>query len=233
VSDFGRRARLSLHPPSNVSDFRSRNDNELDRLSSDDLIAYIRAAHAHGRPDDAARALAILVFRHFEDVKRRVSLKVAREEVEDVAMEAVESAIRSAFDGTAIGQFVNWLHRIVDRRIADHYRRREARPRTTPLPEEHEEAEDVFGKAVAIVDPETEAAEEVADVRAAAERAMPENEVHQRVVDLYVYEDLDAATTAGRINELFEELDPPMSADNVHQIVSRFRKTLRRLLEDD
>jgi RNA polymerase sigma factor (sigma-70 family) len=233
VSGFALTARLSVHPPSNVPEFRPLTETELDRLSSDDLIAYIREARAHGLPEEATRALGILVFRHFEDVKRRVSLKVPREEVEDVAMEAIESAIKSAFDGTAMGQFVNWLHTIVDRRIVDHYRRREARPKTQPLPEEHEEAEDVFGKAMAVVDPENEAAEELADLRAAAERAMPENEVHRRVVDLYAFEDLDAATTAGRINELFETLDPPMSADNVHQIVSRFRKKLRGILEDD
>ena len=47
-------------------------------------------------------------------------------------MNAVTAAIKSAFDGVAIGQFVNWLNTIVDRRgIADYHRKREGEPAVT------------------------------------------------------------------------------------------------------
>jgi DNA-directed RNA polymerase specialized sigma24 family protein len=60
---------------------------------------------------------------------------------------------------------------------------------------------------------------------------MPENPVHRAVVDRYIFEDLSAEETAEVINDTFDdELKRPMTTDNVHQIASRFRETLRRLL---
>jgi RNA polymerase sigma factor (sigma-70 family) len=209
--------------------FRPLNDAELDRLDSDALIAHIRAANDAGRPDNGGRALAILVFRHFDDVRRRVSIKVPTADVEDVAMEAVTSAIRSAFDGTAIGQFVLWLDRIVRRRIADYHRRAESRPQEAALAEEHEEAEGIWGEGATSPD-DTGAV----DVQSVIDRALDElNPVHRGVVDLFVFDDLPAREAAERINEeLGEELARPMSVDNVNQIVSRFRKAVRAKLED-
>jgi RNA polymerase sigma factor (sigma-70 family) len=204
-------------------------DPELDRLASDALIAYIRAAHDAGRPQDGQRALAILVFRHFDDVRRRVSIKVPRADVEDVAMEAVTSAIKSAFDGTAVGQFMAWLNRIVRRRIADYHRRLESRPDEAPLPEEHAEAEEIWGKTAASGDDTASV-----DVESVIDQVLGElNEVHRRVVELFVFDDRSARETVDRVNEDWgEELDPPMSIDNVNQIVSRFRKAMRGKLDD-
>jgi RNA polymerase sigma factor (sigma-70 family) len=209
--------------------FRPLNDAELDRLDSDALIAHIRAANDAGRPDNGRRALAILVFRHFDDVRRRVAIKVPTADVEDVAMEAVTSAIRSAFDGTAMGQFVLWLDRIVRRRIADYHRRAESRPDETALPEEHEEAEEIWGQGATSPDDTG-----TVDVQSVIDRVLDElNPVHRGVVELFVFEDLPAREAADRMNEeLGEELERPMSVDNVNQIVSRFRKAVRGMLED-
>jgi RNA polymerase sigma factor (sigma-70 family) len=209
--------------------FRTLNDAELDRLDSDALIAHIRAANEAGGHEDGRRALAILVFRHFDDVRRRVAIKVPTADVEDVAMEAVTSAIRAAFDGTAIGQFVLWLDRIVRRRIADYHRRAESRPNEVALPEEHEQAEEIWGEAATSPD-DTGAV----DVQSAIDRALDGlSPPHRRVVDLFVFDDLPARETADRINdELGDELERPMSVDNVNQIVSRFRKATRAMLED-
>ena len=55
---------------------------------------------------------------------------------------------------------------------------------------------------------------------------------HRDVVELNVFEDLDATDTANRVNEAHPDLDPPMSETNVHKIVSRFRKCLREKLEE-
>lgn len=208
--------------------FRPLNDAELDRLDSDALIAHIRAAQDDGRPQEGERALAILVFRHYEDVRRRVSIKVPSADVEDVAMEAVTSATRSAFDGTAIGQFVLWLNRIVRRRIADYHRRAQSRPDETALPDEHAEAEEIWGEAATSPD-DTGAV----DVQSVIDQVLDGlSPVHRRVVDRFAFEDLPARETADRVNEeLGDELDPPMSVDNVNQIVSRFRKAVRAKLE--
>lgn len=209
-----------------MSDFRPLNETELDRLDSDALIAHIREASDLGRPEHARRALGVLVFRHYDDVRRRVSIRIPPADIEDVAMNAVTSAIKSAFDGTAVGQFVNWLNRIVDRRIADYHRK--PRVDEQPLPEEHSEAEHIWGVAGTI-----EAETGSIEVQQLIEQAMPENPIHCEVIDRYVFQDAAAQDTAESINDTFEnELDRPMTADNVHKIASRFRETLRRLLDE-
>src|SRR5204863_4503856 len=219
-------ARLNPHPPTNLSDFRPLNETELDRLDSDALIAHIREASDLGRPEDARRALGVLVFRHWDDVRRRVSIKIPTADIEDVAMNAATSAIKSAFDGTAVGQFVNWLNRIVDRRVADYHRKPSVDEE--PLPEEHSQGEDIWGSS-AIVEPDTGTIE----VQQLIERAMPDNAIHREVIDRYVFEDLGAEYAAERINETFgDELERPMTVDNVHQIASRFRATLHELLAE-
>jgi RNA polymerase sigma factor (sigma-70 family) len=222
-------SRLTEHRIGNVAQgFRPLSDAELDRLDNDALIAHIGAARGAGRPEDAERALGILVFRHLDDVRRRVSIKVPLADVEDVAMEAVTSAIRAAFDGSAVGQFRAWLNRIVRRRIADHYRRAASRPEEAPLPEEHSEAEEIWGRA-AISPDETG----LVDLESVVDEVLEGlSDVHRRVVELFVFEDLPARETADEVNaELGNALDPPMSVDNVNQITSRFRRALRARLE--
>jgi RNA polymerase sigma factor (sigma-70 family) len=218
--------RLSDHLATNLSDFRPLNETELDRLDSDALIAHIREASDAGRPEDARRALGVLVFRHYENVRRRVKIRIPASDVEDVAMNAVTSAIKSAFDGTAVGQFVNWLNRIVDRRIVDYLRK--PRVEEAPLPEEHPEAEEIWGPSGSV-----KAETGTIEVLELIERAMPDTDVHRRVIDLYVFEDLDADKAAERINDTFgKKLDQPMSVANIHQIASRFRKDLRERLAE-
>jgi RNA polymerase sigma factor (sigma-70 family) len=214
------------------NDLEPLSENELQKLSSDELIAYIRKATDAGRSDRASSALAILCWRHFDDVVRRVRMRVPAQDVEDVAMTAMLAAIKSAFDGVAVGQFVNWLHRIVDRRgIADYHRRREGEPIHNPLPTEHAGEEEVWGEEPAEED-ETGAVvvRSVIDDCLAA-LGQPS---HRDVIELNVFQDLGAADTAARVNDDHPDLDPAMSEANVHKIVSRFRKCVRdRLSEDD
>lgn len=214
------------------NDLEPLSENELQKLSSDELIAYIRKATDAGRSDRASSALAILCWRHFDDVVRRVRMRVPAQDVEDVAMTAMLAAIKSAFDGVAVGQFVNWLHRIVDRRgIADYHRRREGEPIHNPLPTEHVGEEEVWGEEPAEED-ETGAVvvRSVIDDCLAA-LGQPS---HRDVIELNVFQDLGAADTAARVNDDHPDLDPAMSEANVHKIVSRFRKCVRdRLSEDD
>jgi DNA-directed RNA polymerase specialized sigma24 family protein len=210
--------------------FHRLSDAELQRLGSDDLVSYIRDATGAGRSDCAQAGLATLCWRHYDDVVRRVRMRVPAGDVEDVAMTAMLAAIKSAFDGIAVGQFVNWLHRIVDRRgIADYHRAREAEPLRNPLPSEHTGEEGVWGD---------ESSEPPADGAVALQSVVDEclrrlSDPHQDVVEHNVFQALDASRTAARVNEAHPDLDPPMSNDNVHQIVSRFRRCVRTRLSDD
>ena len=130
-----------------TDDFNCLSESELQRLSSDELIKYIREATDAGRADCAQTGLSILCWRHFDDVVRRISMRVPREHVEDQAMTVMLAAIKSAFDGTSIGEFKVWLNRIIARRgIADFHRDREDDPKLDPLPTEHQGEEEIWGE---------------------------------------------------------------------------------------
>ena len=223
--------RLDFNLTSDVSDFQPLNHNDLDRLSSDELVAYLREADAARDQASAERALGVLVFRHMDDVKRRCSIKIPRADVEDVAMEAITSAIRSAFDERSYGQFRSWLNTIVDRRIADYHRRKEARPSETAYPDEHSDAEEIWGESGAVED-ETGRVDAQSVIDAALDALNP---VHRRVIELFIFEDLSAQESADGVNEQMDghaDLGTPMTVDNVSQISRRYRETVRKMLED-
>jgi DNA-directed RNA polymerase specialized sigma24 family protein len=214
-----------------VSDreFNRLSESELQRLSSDELIKYIREATEAGRADRAQTGLAILCYRHLDDVKRRIALRVPPEHVEDQAMVVMLAAIKSAFDGTSIGEFRVWLNKIIDRRgIADFHRSREDKPTPVPLPTEHKGDEEIWGEEPAEADETGRLA-----VQSVIDECMAGlSESHRDVIELNVFEDRDAGEAAKRVNELHPDLNPAMSDQNVHKIVSRFRKCVTLKLQE-
>jgi RNA polymerase sigma factor (sigma-70 family) len=211
-------------------DFTCLSENELQKLSSDELIAYIRKAYDAGRPDCAQTALSILCFREWDGIVRRVKLRVPEGEVEDQAMVVILAAIRSKFDGTSVGEFKVWLNRIIRRRgIADFHRDREGDPDLNPLPTEHQGEEEIWGAEPSTADETGRVA-----VQTVIDDCLEElSDAHRDVVELNVFEDLDAQTTAARVNEQHPGLKTPMSQDNVHKIVSRFRERVTEKLDAD
>lgn len=197
--------------------FRRRPDHELQTLSDDGLIGYIRAARDAGDAESAQRGLQILVYGHWDNVVRRVRIKVPAADVEDVAGEVIVSAIRSAFDGESEGEFRVWLRTITNRRVADYHRSREGDPKRVAL---RSGDEDEPG-----VDPGVAAGDGYVEVQDAIARVLDRlSDDHERVVRLNVFEQRDAGETAQQI--------PGMTPANVHQIVRRFRKALQRELGD-
>ena len=173
-------------------------------------------------------ALAILAFRRYPNVVRRVQAKVPAADVEDVAMEALSSAVKSAFDGTSVGEFVRWLHTITARRIADYHR---SRPESTvPLAAESDGDDVSWGEDLV----DDDFSDEV-DTRSVIEQTINElGEIHRAVVEHYVFEGLGAKETADQVNMSHsDELTQPMTETNVHQIAKRFRDRLRELLAED
>jgi DNA-directed RNA polymerase specialized sigma24 family protein len=181
--------------------FRVLGEAELVRLEDDALIAYVRSARRVGHPS-ARDALAILVYGHWHNVQRRVALKVPPGAVEDVTADVLVSAIQSAFDGVSEGEFVVWLRTITARRIADFHRRPAAR--TVPLDDV-----DVMAPSAGVV-----------EVHDALERVLGRlSASHRVVVERVVLEGYPAGSVDG------------VSAANVHQIASRFRRALREELD--
>jgi DNA-directed RNA polymerase specialized sigma24 family protein len=154
------------------------------------------------RGESARTALAVLVYGHWHNVARRVALKVPPTAVDDVTADVLVSSIQSAFDGQSTGEFVVWLRTITARRIADYLRRPVAR--TVPLDDVELEAP----------------SEGVVAVQDAVERVLDRfSEEHRRVVEQVVFEGRPASEVDG------------VSAANVHQIASRFRRALREELD--
>jgi RNA polymerase sigma factor (sigma-70 family) len=200
-----------------VPRFERKPDRELDRLDDEALVAYARAARDAGDPAAGARAIAFLVYGNWPNVERRVRMKVPREHVEDVTADIVASAIQSAFDGTSAGEFRAWLATITKRRVADYHRGAEKTLATVPLVPDPDEA--------GAPDPAAASEEGLVETRDVVERALAGlSEAHRRVIELVVF---DARTARQAAQEV-----PGMREDNVHQIVSRFRRALRRALQD-
>jgi RNA polymerase sigma factor (sigma-70 family) len=199
--------------------FEPLSDHNLQKLSDEELIAYIRDARDDGELAHGRRGLAILVYGYERDVKRRVALKVPSYAVDDLAHDALVRAIAAAFDRSSVGEFRSWLHTIVDRAVADFYRRAERRPKETILPSEHAGEDDVWGGEPAV---ESEAG--AVELRIIVEEVLGTfNEKHRLVIELHIFQGLTAAEVCAKIKG--------MSEDNVAQIASRFRARLRARLD--
>jgi RNA polymerase sigma factor (sigma-70 family) len=204
-----------------LAGFQELPEHHLTTLSDDQLIDYMRRAREAGRHEAIKPAVGVLAFGYWDTLVSRARLKLpSPADAQDVAGEAVASAIASAFDGKSVGEFRSWLHTILNRRIADYLETRKRKPRTTPLPTEHEREEDVWG-----AEPAVEFEGEALFARDCLDRAYGEIEDgrHRRVIDLYVLGPHAAAEAA-------ELVGNGMTEANVHQIASRFQRRFKLLL---
>ncbi|WP_354699021.1 hypothetical protein DSM112329_04722 [Paraconexibacter sp. AEG42_29] len=191
-------------------------DHELQSLSDDQLIAYVSAMRTRGHREAAATGLAHLVFGHWENVRRRVVLRIPAQDVEDVTGEIITSAVRSAFDGTSKGEFVVWMNTITKRRIADFFRDRERTLDTDSL-----DAVTAAGREPAS-DGEVDRAGYL-EVQAIIEELLAERSPdHRRIIEIMVFDDQTADVAVTEV--------PAVTTENAYQIVSRFRRDLRRRL---
>lgn len=208
--------------------FRERPEHEIERMGDDELIAYLVAARNAGRGDEARKALGHFAFRRLDDLTRRALLKVERrEDAEDLAMQTIKDVLEAAFEGTSPGEAVNLMKRILSRRIADFYRERERKPPPGALPEESGDPDSWQPDAAVSKDDKGQVL-----VQDAIDREYDRlSAVHRRAIDLRVFEDLPSQEAADLVNQEFPDANPPMSAQNVDQIASRFRKALRGELD--
>jgi RNA polymerase sigma factor (sigma-70 family) len=206
-----------------LAEFRELPEHQLETLSDEQLIGYLRSARAAGRHDAMKPAVAVLVFGYWDNLVNRARLKLRTDaDAEEVAAEAVASAIASAFDGGSVGEFRSWLHTILSRRIADWWEARSRKVPETRLPSEHEGDEDEWGREPGVpFEGDSLFAREC--IRRAYEEL--ENERHRQAVDLYVFGPHSAAEAAGLVGDR-------MSEANVHQIASRFQRRVKELLEE-
>ena len=205
-----------------MAEFEELSERQLGDLSDEQLVDYLRRAREAGRHDAMKPAVAVLVYGYWDNLVNRARLKLRSDaDAEDVAAEAVASAIVSAFDGKSVGEFRSWLHTILSRRIADWWEAKEQKLDKTRLPSEHQGDEEVWGR-----EPSVDFEGEALFARQCVRRALEELEDprHRRVIDLYVLGRNSAAEAAGLVGD-------GMTEANVHQISSRFQRRVRELLE--
>lgn len=205
-----------------MAEFEELPEHRLDNLSDEELVDYLRRAREAGRHDAMKPAVAVLVYGYWDNLVNRARLKLSSHaDAEDVAAEAVASAIVSAFDGKSVGEFRSWLHTILSRRIADWYETKERKLDKTRLPSEHHGDEEVWGE-----EPSVQFQGEALHARDCVRQAFEEIEDprHRRAIELYVFGPNSAADTADLVGD-------GMTEANVHQISSRFQRRVRELLE--
>ena len=147
----------------------------------------------------------------------RVSVKLPAYAVEDVTGDVIADAIRSSFAGESIGEFRSWLQTILKRRVVDFYRAREREVDQTPLVRDDAEgsgAEPAAADGAGYVEVQMILEDLLGELR----------DDHRRVVEIVVFEDRSAADACTEV--------PGMTPDNAYQIVRRFRKELRRRLDE-
>jgi RNA polymerase sigma factor (sigma-70 family) len=206
-----------------LTEFRELTELELGQLNDEQLVDYLRAAREAGRPGAMGPAIGVLVIGYWDTLVARARLKLPEAVVEDVAAEAMMSALASAFDGRSVGEFRSWLHTILSRRIADHFEARKRRPATTELASEHVGEDEVWGS-----EPAQPFEGDALFAQECLQRAYDEltEPRHRQVIDLYVLGPHSAGETAALVGS-------GMTEANVHQISSRFQKRFRELLEGE
>ncbi|MGH2780140.1 MAG: RNA polymerase sigma factor [Thermoleophilaceae bacterium] len=208
--------------------FHELNDAQLDDLSDEDLIAYIRHGRAAGRHDAVTTGLRVMVFGHYGNVERRVRMKVPVEAIDEVTGEIIIRAMKSAFDGESVGQFVSWLKVITSRVIAEYWRKGDKaqggveRPDALP---DRDASDQAGGRGVA-PEPRSEGGYAAVDTQAVVDDLLAGlgSDKHRRGVELYLLDGWSAAEAGRKVGD---ELGEELSEQNVHQIASRFRRELR------
>jgi RNA polymerase sigma factor (sigma-70 family) len=211
-----------------LSPFHRLSVNDLDALSDEKLIAYYREAIAAGQGDAGREAMAVLAMGYASRI--RFWARDVQEYADDIVQEVLEDMLKLVFEGRTPGQLGSLIRTITRRRAVDHIRRKQARPRETALPEEHEESEDIWGAAGEVPDHADEVVEH-ALVRQAFDELSDE---HRRVVERggdvdLGFDGLPAKEVTQAINQESGSGADSMTNANVHQILSRFRRRLREI----
>ncbi|MEO7197949.1 MAG: sigma factor [Solirubrobacterales bacterium] len=212
-----------------MSAFRRLSQHQLSLLPNEALIEYIVAARAAAERAAERDAVGVLAYGLEPTVRLWVRKDMPAQDVDDVVMDVMASAIRASFDGKMIGEFGSFLKTIAQRRVADYFRREGRRPAADPLGSEHEGEDDLWAEVPATPD-ETP----LVDLRDAIDRVLAQrNPLHQKVIRLYGsdvdgFEDLPADEVKSRIDG--DESEDTIGLDNVAQIWSRFKRDVREEL---
>jgi RNA polymerase sigma factor (sigma-70 family) len=203
-----------------TDEFREIADHLLRRKSDEQLLAYVGLASAAARASAAEEGLWILIDRHQRWVRAKIALKIPAYRSDEIAQDVLEDAVKAVLAGKPIDNFRAWLNRVAANHIADFHRGPEGRQLRLERAAAGQDDQPGAG-----AEPSTPAEQDVVDTWDVVDRLIAElSESHQRIIDLYVFQEEPAKDVAEATGE---------SADNVYQVAKRFREELRRRLEAD
>jgi DNA-directed RNA polymerase specialized sigma24 family protein len=197
-----------------MSGIRPLGDAALLRRSPEQILCQVRRARRAGAHGDARHWLGLLAWRYRPMVRACVAQRVPAEHVDDVTASALTRALTARFDGVSVGEYVRFLRTIADRSACDFHRHRARQPAVTTLGDEHDGWQEPAAE-----DGEIEALGVHSAIRDVLSDVRP---AHAEAVMLHVLGGWSAAEVAARV--------PRMTAANVHQVATRFRRSLRDAL---
>jgi DNA-directed RNA polymerase specialized sigma24 family protein len=207
--------------------FRPLSDIELHDLDDDEALAHLVAARDAGDDAQVKLALEMLVYGRSELVEAIVAKSVPEHMVDRVVTDAMVETMATVFEGRSVGQFVNLLKVITQRRVADFWK---AKSRHGHEDTTLDETDDEGGRRFDPVDPEDPiGAVPAQTILDALLEQLPDH--HRAAMEVAIFDGLPSREVADEVNRRFPDLGDPMTATNVDQIKSRFRKALRDELD--
>jgi DNA-directed RNA polymerase specialized sigma24 family protein len=211
--------------------FRPLDEAEIAKLDEDRLIEHAVRARGAGEREQELAALRIFAFGMQDALLAFVRTRLdshGEAVIEEIAERALDDAIRSIHNlrGGSLGEARAFVFKIARLRIADYHR--SGAVRATPLGEGEGEIDAAELDSLR-VEGEADAVVSVLVLREAIAELRPD---HRAVVVDCVVLGYSAREAAERVASRFEgESDDSMTEQNVHQICSRFRKSLRARLD--
>jgi RNA polymerase sigma factor (sigma-70 family) len=203
-------------------DFTNLPRHQLGRRSDEQLLAYMRDAHAAGAQRAVADAYDLLVFRH---EKRLAYLlwKLPADRVPDLLQEVFLEAFAAIVEGKKIDNFSAWTARVAHNTVADFWRGKDGRQLKTDRSAASDD--DDSGRRAEGGEPIDDGDFGAFEVHDLIDQLLAERlPAHREIIELYVIEGRPAGEVAKATGE---------SADNVYQVAKRFRDDLRRLLNGE
>ena len=197
----------------------------LAELEPTALLAYVHAARAVNDHEAAGLALQLLMWRHRRLIRALTAAKVPAhrvDEVTDVCLAECAAAIaRNPPDAHNERHFRGWLATVVHNQIATWWRRNARHEEHWSLDGPGHDDDGHASWEVPVADGGY-AVVEYGDV---VDRQLDRlNDLHRRVVELRVFDQLPSKEVATR---MLREHSEPVTATNIDQIASRFRRDCR------
>lgn len=207
-----------------MASFTPWTDLQIKRASDEALLAHIRAANAHGRPDLGTRACGRLLDRYEGIIKAKARNKIPWANAKDVAQEVHAQVTRAVYGDKQIDVFKAYVIGIANNIVANYHRDRKDVPDLEPLPSEHQSDDEGWGHERGEVESGYESVEsrlEADSAREVLESVLASrNDAHRFVIEMFV---LGAAETSARgVVAAAKAAGHAVTRQNIYKIKERF-----------